>query len=42
MRQASVIFDDWLVCMVSSQLNQTELDLERLIGHLKQISSPVA
>ena len=30
-RQASVIFDDWLVCMVSSQLNQTEPNLDEII-----------
>ena len=30
-RQASVQYDDWLVCMVSSQLNQAEQGLSELI-----------
>lgn len=30
-RQASVQYDDWLVCMVSSQLNQAEQGLDELV-----------
>ncbi|MBK9348532.1 MAG: type II toxin-antitoxin system PemK/MazF family toxin [Burkholderiales bacterium] len=32
LRQASPRFDDWLVCMVSSQLQQAETDLDEWIG----------
>jgi mRNA interferase MazF len=32
LRQASQRFDDWLVCMVSSQLQQAETGLDELIG----------
>ena len=32
LRQASQRFDDWLVCMVSSQLQQAEADLDELIA----------
>lgn len=31
LRQASPRFDDWLVCMVSSQLQQAETGLDELI-----------
>ncbi|WP_363928979.1 type II toxin-antitoxin system PemK/MazF family toxin [Thiocapsa sp.] len=30
-RQASRRFDDWLVCMVSSQLHQAELGLDEIV-----------
>ena len=30
-RQASSRFDDWLVCMVSSQLHQAEADFDEII-----------
>jgi mRNA interferase MazF len=32
LRQASPRFDDWLVCMVSSQLQQAETGLDELIS----------
>lgn len=32
LRQASTRFDDWLVCMVSSQLQQAETGLDELVG----------
>ncbi|MBC7618154.1 MAG: type II toxin-antitoxin system PemK/MazF family toxin [Candidatus Saccharibacteria bacterium] len=32
LRQASARFDDWLVCMVSSQLQQAETGLDELIS----------
>ena len=32
LRQASLRFDDWLVCMVSSQLQQAEAGLDELIA----------
>ena len=32
LRQASSRFDDWLVCMVSSQLQQAETGLDELIA----------
>lgn len=31
LRQASVRFDDWLVCMVSSQLQQAQVGLDELV-----------
>ncbi len=31
LRRASIRFDDWLVCMVSSRLHQTDLDLDERI-----------
>lgn len=31
LRQASSQFDDWLVCMVSSQLRQIEVNLDEII-----------
>ncbi len=32
LKQASVRFDDWLVCMVSSQLQQTDADLDETVS----------
>jgi len=32
LRQASSRFDDWLVCMVSSRLEQAEPDFDDIIG----------
>lgn len=31
LRRASARFDDWLVCMISSQLQQAERDLDEII-----------
>lgn len=31
LRQASYRFDDWLVCMVSSQLQQADMDLDETL-----------
>lgn len=31
LRQASSRFDDWLVCMVSSQLQQADADLDEIL-----------
>jgi mRNA interferase MazF len=32
LRKASDRFDDWLVCMISSQVRQGELDLDETLG----------
>ena len=32
LRKASERFDDWLVCMISSQIRQAELDLGEILG----------
>ncbi len=32
LRQASARFDDWLVCMVSSQVQQAEADFDDLLA----------
>ncbi|MDK9721375.1 MAG: type II toxin-antitoxin system PemK/MazF family toxin [Rhodospirillales bacterium] len=32
LRKASARFDDWLICMVSSQLQQEEADLDELLS----------
>jgi mRNA interferase MazF len=31
LRRASHVFDDWLVCMISSQLRQAEPDLDEIL-----------
>ncbi|MGG6265229.1 type II toxin-antitoxin system PemK/MazF family toxin [Leptolyngbya sp. AN03gr2] len=32
LRQASIQFDDWLVCMVSSQLRQTDAQIDEILS----------